>query len=137
MRATFFLSLLLVFSFISCGDNIQGPSDNPETPSGNMMRATFSSIQSELFNTTCAKSGCHADRQNPVLSEGNAYKNLVNVKSIANPSLLRVKPFDSANSYIIRKLRADGVPVMPPTGKLSNAIIDSVAAWIDRGALNN
>ena len=101
------------------------------------MRATFTSIQNELFTTTCAKSGCHAGRQSPELTEGNAYKNLVNVKSLANPSMLRVKPFDSANSYLMRKLRADGVPVMPPTGKLSESVIDSVAAWIDRGALNN
>jgi len=101
------------------------------------MRATFTSIQNELFTPTCAKSGCHAGWQSPDLSAGKAYGNLYNVTSSEDQSLLRVKPFDSNNSLLVRKLRGQGTSVMPPTGQLSAAVIDSVVAWIDRGALNN
>ena len=50
---------------------------------------------------------------------------------------MRVKPFESENSYLIRKLRGQGTSVMPPSGQLKAAVIDSVVAWIDKGALNN
>jgi len=133
-------SVLLLFAVCligSCEDNIQGPADNDGSPSANNMKAAFTSIQNELFSTTCAKSGCHAGAQSPELSAGNSYNNLVNVASIENPSLVRVKPYESKNSYLLKKLRGEGTTVMPPTGKLSNAVIDSIAVWIDKGALNN
>jgi hypothetical protein len=93
--------------------------------------------------------GCSSDApfepedQNPpatiklILTAGNAYANLVNVPSIQMQSILRVKPGDSNNSWLIKKLRAEGTTVMPPNGQLSVAIIDSIAKWIDKGAAND
>jgi hypothetical protein len=137
MKLLISAAIFVVFMILGCENNIQGPEDDANPPPAESMSATFTSIQNELFSTTCAKSGCHAGLQNPDLSVGKSYGNLVNVASLANPSLLRVKPFDSENSYLIRKLRGEGTTVMPPAGQLSAAVIDSVVAWIDRGALNN
>jgi hypothetical protein len=126
-------SLLLT----SCEDLIQGPEDEIENGGPSNMRATFSSIQVEVFSTSCALSGCHAGSQNPNLSAGQSYNNLVNVSSLENPSMLRVKPGESGNSLLIKKLTGDGTSIMPPAGQLSQAKIDSIASWINKGALNN
>jgi hypothetical protein len=129
-----FLSLLL---FVGCEDSIQGPEDEPVNGGPVNMPARFSSIQNEVFTKSCALSGCHSGEQSPNLSAGQAYGNLVNQASFQNPSMLRVKPGDSNNSYLMKKLKNDGTSVMPPSGQLSQAIIDSIAAWIDKGALDN
>ena len=45
-----------------------------------------------------------------------------------------VKAGDSANSNLIKRLRGQGGEVMPPTGKLDDAVINNIAKWIDEGA---
>jgi hypothetical protein len=119
--------------FFACEDSIQGPDDEKT----DNMKATFSSIQANVFSPTCALSGCHGGSQNPNLSAGNAYNNLVNKASALDPSMVLVKPGDSSNSFLMKLLRGDGTSVMPPSGKLSSAKIDSIALWINNGALNN
>lgn len=129
---------LLSFSFIlfSCSENVSsdcGCDDKPDTK----MKATFTDIQDKLFTTTCATSGCHADFQKPILSKGLAYANIVGVNNLAGTMQI-VKPGDSQNSFLIKKLLGEGTTRMPSGGdRLDQAIIDSVAAWIDNGALNN
>ncbi len=124
--------------FVACEDKIvTDPEPNP-TPSG--MSAKLSDIQVKVFNVSCAISGCHGGSvvaANLNLTSGNSYSQLVNVNSLENPSLKRVLPNSSAQSLLIRKLEGNGTSLMPPSGKLSKEIIDSVKAWIDRGALNN
>ncbi len=137
MRKLGSLLFLSLFLFVACEDSIQGPEDEPVNGGPENMPAKFSSIQDEVFSTSCALSGCHGGAQSPDLSAGQAYGNLVNQASLENPSMLRVKPGDSNNSLLMKKLKGDGTSVMPPSGKLSEAIIDSIAAWIDNGALNN
>lgn len=126
------------FLFVACEDKIvTDPEPNP-TPSG--MSAKLSDIQVKVFNVSCAISGCHGGSgvsANLNLTSGNSYSQLVNVNSLENPSLKRVLPNSSAQSLLIRKLEGNGTSLMPPSGKLSKEIIDSVKAWIDRGALNN
>jgi len=44
----------------------------------------------------------------------------------------------SANSILIKILKGEVSPQMPQNrAKLSDAIIDSIAKWIDNGAMNN
>ena len=131
------LSLLGILMFTGCEDLIQGPEDEINNGGSGEMRATFSSIQAEVFSPTCALSGCHGGSQDPNLSIGQAYSNLVNKTSAQNPPMLRVKPGESANSYLMKKLTADGTSRMPPSGQLSQSKIDSIALWINNGALNN
>jgi hypothetical protein len=87
---------------------------------------------------TCAQSGCHSG-SNPTggmnLAAGSAYANIVNVASMEIPALKRVKPGDSANSYLFRKVSSGLMPLAG--GPLSAADINKIKTWIDQGAMNN
>lgn len=128
--------LTFTIIFIACEDKIVTDPD----PKPSITLTTFSEIQTKVFNVSCASSGCHggANIQGGInLTSGVSYSQLVNVNSLENPSLKRVLPGSSAQSFLIRKLEGTGTSIMPPSGKLSQATIDSIKAWIDRGALNN
>ena len=137
MRKFYGAFLLGLMFVLACEDSIQGPEDEPVNGGPGNMRANFSSIQAEVFSKSCATPACHGGTQDPTLTSGQAYNNLVNVTSLQNPSLVRVKPGDSNNSYLMKKLTGDGTSIMPPSGQLSNAKIDSIALWINNGALND
>lgn len=135
------LSLLaLVLIIGGCESMIQGPQDEvtPDPPVNNS-QISFSQIQDELFTKSCALSGCHGGAIAPDLRAGNSYAQLVSVASSAQPSMFRIKPGDSDNSYLIKKLNGDGTSRMPPPPRpaIDPALIDSVRAWIDRGAKND
>ena len=137
-----YASLLVPFivagSFAGCENLIEGPEDEPQDD-GVTTQTTLSDIQENVFNTSCAFSGCHNGTNDPNLLPGESYGSLVDVPSLEQPALVRVKPGDSDNSLLIRKLNGSGTARMPPLPRpaLSQATIDSIAAWIDRGALNN
>lgn len=137
MKRLFCICLIGILILPSCEDLIQGPEDELENSGPNNMRATFSSIQADVFTPTCAVAGCHGGSQNPNLSAGQAYNSLVNKPSSQNPSMMRVMPGESANSYLMKKMTGDGTSIMPPSGQLSQAKIDSIALWINNGAVNN
>ena len=137
MKKIYSIWLLGILMLTSCEDSIQGPEDEPVNGGPNNMRATFSSIQADVFTPTCAVAGCHGGAQNPNLSAGQAYNNLVNKPSSGNPSMMRVKPGESVNSYLMKKLNGDGTSIMPPNGQLSQVKIDSISLWINNGAMNN
>lgn len=135
---TFLISIVIITTFISCEDKIVNEPEPSTTQSG--VTAKLSDIQIKVFNVSCATSGCHDGSNiaaNLNLTSGNSYNQLVNVNSNENPSLKRVVPGSSGQSLLIRKLEGNGTSLMPPSGKLKQEIIDSIKAWIDRGALNN
>ncbi len=138
IKLFFTVPAILFFVFVSgCKDNIVMENDL-QTPSG--MKATFSDIQKQLFNSSCALSGCHAGN-NPQagvnLSEGSAYNNLINIQSTLYPSFKRVTPGNKGTSLLYMVLSYNSETKMPPTGKMAQSVIDSVGAWIDKGAQNN
>jgi uncharacterized protein (TIGR03118 family) len=108
---------------------------------------TLTQIQAAVFTPLC--SGCHNGSQpangalpgSQNLTAGNSYASLVNVASHEQPSLLRVKPGDPANSYLIQKLQgAPGISGerMPLGGPyLDAATIAQIQSWIAAGAANN
>ncbi len=108
---------------------------------------TLSQIQAAVFTPVCT--GCHNGSQPPGgalpgsqnLTNGNSFANIVNVPSLEQPTLLRVKPGDPANSYLIRKLEGTaGITGqrMPLGGPfLDQASIDKIKSWIASGAPNN
>jgi hypothetical protein len=52
--------------------------------------------------------------------------------------MIRVIPDSSSKSLLIKILKGEVSPRMPLDGGfLSDAVIDSIAKWIDNGALNN
>lgn len=108
---------------------------------------TLTQLQQQVFSARCA--GCH-DGSQPAggalpgsqnLSAGNSHAALVNVASLQQPALMRVKPGDAANSYLIRKLEGSaGIngARMPLGGPyLDAATIEQLKAWIAAGAPNN
>jgi uncharacterized protein (TIGR03118 family) len=109
--------------------------------------ATLSLIQAQVFTPKCT--GCHDGSNAPGgalpgsmnLTAGNSFANLVNVASQEKLGLMRVKPGDSTNSYVIHKLEgAAGISGsrMPLGGPfLDQATIDSIKSWIASGAPNN
>jgi len=130
----FALSLLLLYTCERHGPVEQeGPAE-----------ATFSSIQTSIFDQSCALSGCHRGSDAPVgldLSEGKSYENLVNVPSREKPSVLRIEPNNADSSYLVLKL--EGAPVIKgeqmPFGRepLPDGQIDLIRQWIDDGAQKN
>jgi len=112
-------------------------------------QVTLTQLQTQIFTPIC--SGCHTGGGTSLpgvqnLTAGNTFANIVNVPSIEQPSLLRIKPNDAANSYLVQKiLGAPGITGsrMPfGCGSATNpcldqATIDLVKTWVSQGALNN
>ena len=102
------------------------------------LSADFDSIQANIFTPIC--SVCHAGASAPQglhLDAGNSYNMLVNVPSTEVPSLMRVKPGDPDNSYIIQKLEGHAAVggQMPLGGPyLSTSTIAFIRQWITNGA---
>jgi hypothetical protein len=124
------------------------------TPAG-VATPTFSSestlprIQATIFDTTCAKVGCHnaTDRAGgQSLAPGQAYAELVGVtpsnEAAVQDGFLRVDPGNPAESFLLTKLTLSAefdpryfsrMPLGKPS--LGAAQIERIRAWILRGAL--
>lgn len=105
------------------------------------LQPTLESIQTNIFATNCALSGCHAGpnpQQGLDLSAGQARANLVNVDSREVPSLKRVDPGNPDDSYLVMKIEdASGiVGAQMPLGRpaLSSEEISVIREWISQGA---
>ncbi len=131
-------AIISVFILYSCANQIVSECQDDTVPAG--LQSKLSSIQQYIFTPFCATVGCHSS-VNPQhelnLSSGNSYANLVDVTSHENDVMKRVVPGNSEQSWLMKKLNGDGTSVMPPTGQLSQAMIDTVAAWINAGATDN
>ncbi len=139
-RALIGAALLLI---AACAGNGEGLDANgqPLVPgSGTVpLSADFASIQANIFTPIC--SVCHIGGGAPEglrLDAANSYNLLVGVPSTEVPSLLRVKPGDPVNSYIIQKLQGHAaVGAQMPFGGpyLSADTIAFIQQWITNGAL--
>ncbi|HEX9367281.1 MAG TPA: hypothetical protein VF921_11665 [Vicinamibacterales bacterium] len=102
--------------------------------------ATLTRVQNEIFTPTCSQMACHdttGQQSSLVLVTGRAYDNIVNVKSVENPTLNRIIANDPANSYLYRKITGSGITGdRMPQGllPLSSAQISLIRDWIRRGA---
>jgi|GEM_PF-5007688 len=93
--------------------------------------STLSVIQTTLFTPRCT--GCHGGSSPTAgmnLSAGKSYSNLVNVSSAMSPSMVRVKPFDPTNSFLVIRLSGGHESV-------SAADQQAIRDWIASGAPNN
>ena len=130
-----FIILITVVLFASCSED---QSTSPST--NNTPLAKFSNIKTTVF-VNCVGAQCHSsagNQGNLVLESGVAFDNLVGVQSVLFPQYKRVEAGNSANSLIIKILKGEVSPQMPLNGTpLPAATIDSIAKWIDQGALNN
>jgi len=91
--------------------------------------ATFDSIQANVFTPKCA--GCHSEPSPPKglnLDATHSYGDLVNVPSTEQPTILRVKPGDSANSFLVQHIENEG-------DGASSTDLSFIEQWITEGAL--
>jgi hypothetical protein len=143
-RAGIALGLALLAACAGNGEGLDA-NGNPIGPGSSMsspLSADFESIQENIFTPIC--SVCHAGASAPEglrLDAANSFNLLVGVPSTEVPSLLRVKPGDPDNSYIIQKLQGhaavgaqmpDGCPTTQPC--LSATQIGFIQQWITNGA---
>lgn len=91
-----------------------------------------------IFDGHC---GCHLVSDAPfgqVLSENVSYQNIVNVFSGEEPTLKRIAPGDTTDSYLFRKIKGVNIQFdrMPADGPpyLSAAQVDVIRQWILDGA---
>jgi hypothetical protein len=123
----------------ACGTEKRLPTEMDDAPSPD---ATFTRVQAEVFTPQCAIAGCHGGpasvaQEGMPLGEGLSYEAIVGVRSTQMDSLLRVEPFDPANSYLVRKITPGsliaGSP-MPFGGFLTDDERRLVRDWVARGA---
>ncbi|KQY88507.1 hypothetical protein ASD35_13175 [Pelomonas sp. Root1444] len=111
-----------------------GEGDDPSGP----MTASFNSIQSHVFTPVCT--ACHSGSAAPRglrLDAANSFALLVNTPSGGVPSLMRVKPGDADNSYLVQKLEGHAAvgARMPLGGPYLDAnTMTLIRLWINNGA---
>jgi hypothetical protein len=91
--------------------------------------ASFDSIQTNIFTPKCA--GCHSGSSpaaNLNLDATHSYGDLVNVPSTEQPTILRVKPGDSADSFLVQHIESEG-------DGASSTDLSFIEQWIMEGAL--
>ena len=107
------------------------------------LQPTLDSIQANVFEPSCALSGCHdgggtgLPRGMDLSSADASFDALVGVDSVQVPGLPRVTPNDADSSYLVDKLEGNqAVGTRMPQGGpfLDQATIDVIRAWIDNGA---
>jgi hypothetical protein len=130
------------------GTALATPTLAPPTPTATgsvNLDPTLANIQATIFSTSCTDAACHTSVVQAgglVLEEGKAHDQLVGVPAVnvaaQQAGLLRVKPGDPSNSFLIIKLSgpvpAQGSPM--PLGKppLTAAQIQLIRDWITQGA---
>src|ERR1700733_1071260 len=127
----------------ACAGNGQGldangrplaPGDSSTLP----LSDDFDALQENIFTPIC--SVCHTGASAPQglrLDAADSYNLLVGVPSTEVPSILRVKPGDPDNSYIIQKLEGHAaVGAQMPLGGpfLTTDTIAFIREWITNGA---
>lgn len=114
-------------------------------PPASTASSEYDRIQQQIFNQHCLSAGCHnatAQAGSLNLTAGVSYGDLVGVTPdnavAAAQGLLRVEPFNPANSFILIKLTAPapGEGGRMPLGMqpLSPSDIDMIRTWIADGA---
>jgi parallel beta-helix repeat protein len=122
------------------------------TSTSTTLPASWAAIQAAVIGPTCG--GCHGGSGGlDDLADCNlGLADMVDVASSRLPSMDRIEPGDSANSWLVHKLEGTHTTFEPgctgPGGSCGNQmplggpffeqhIIDSLKAWIDAGAIND
>ena len=130
------LALALGVAAIGCTEKLVQPPPPP------VVLGVPDSIQ-QIFTAHCALPQCHTGptpQRNQDLSDAaTSYAHIVDVPSEEKPAIKRIAPGDSANSYMVMKLRgtqgAGGGQPMPLNAfPLDPALVIKIAAWAQQGA---
>jgi hypothetical protein len=105
---------------------------------------TLATLQTSIFTPIC--SGCHTGVGSALPGVQNfttaaaTYAATVTVASIEQSTVLRIKPGNPDDSYLVRKIEGDpsiSNARMPLGGQLTPTQIDQIRAWVAAGAHNN
>lgn len=143
---TTMLAVAVAVGALGCADF-----DTPVDPAGGapddlVATPSFSANVAPIFEKRCSLGGCHslATRQAALaLTPDAAYDALVGVPAALRPSVLRVRPSDPANSWLVAMISADGAARqgfsrMPlATQPLTTNQIATIVRWIEQGAQRN
>lgn len=120
----------------SCGD-VKTTCDPIATTGANVTKASLSSIQTTVFDKQCATSGCHVEGgDDPLLTADKSYAALVNADALGSP-LKYVTPGDPTNSFLMQKIYGANANMPKNASPLPKNVIDSISAWIAKGAPND
>jgi hypothetical protein len=144
-RYRFWAALWLVGCAAGCAGNGQGLDQNGQPISAGgangPITADFQSIQDNVFTPICSK--CHIGAGAPQglqLDAAHSYNLLVGVPSNEQPALLRVKPGDPNDSYMVHKIEGlagiDGGQMPLGETPLPQTTIDAIRQWVTNGAPN-
>ena len=138
--------LAMVGASLACSKHASNP---PVTPTPT---TSFGLIQTRVFNTTCATTGCHSTSTHAGsmdLSEGHAYASLVGITPLNDDAradhLLRVWPGIAESSLIVHKLHADqghhasrnyGARMPADRAAVPSGWLAYIEAWVNAGALD-
>jgi hypothetical protein len=124
---------------LDANGNPLGSAPGSSAPGSEPLTPDFQSIQDNVFTPICTR--CHSGAGAPEglqLDAAHSYALLVGVPSAEVPSVLRVKPGDPTDSYLIQKLQDSSGIVgaqMPFGGPyLPQSTIDVIQQWITEGA---
>ena len=141
-----FTSFMIFLFASSCEhEELMNSGIGPVQPGSVDSLAKFSWIQANIFDQKCAVPGCHVQGTAAfglVLSEGQAYGNLVNVPAQGPQSLaiMRVKPGMPDSSYLVWKIegRSGITGQRMPRGApaLAQKEIDAIKRWIQGATFN-
>jgi hypothetical protein len=114
----------------------------PPPPSPIVELEVPDSIQA-IFTANCFGSFCHNSAppagDQSLVDARTSWLNIVDVASTEKPEFKRIAPGDSANSYVVMKLRGDSrivggrMPLGRPGG-LDPVLILRIASWAQQGA---
>lgn len=145
-RRGYWVAVLAAACAVGCAGNGEGLDQNGQPisaggGSGGPITADFQSIQDNVFTPICSK--CHIGASAPEglqLDAAHSYNLLVDVPSVEEPSLLRVKPGDPDDSYMVHKIEGlagiEGGQMPLGETPLPQATIDAIRQWITNGAPN-
>lgn len=99
----------------------------------------LSELQSSIFNSSCAKSGCHNGVQSPLLTSGNSFNSLVGVSSAFSAGKKLVEPGEPDLSVLYLRVSGSSEGNQMPKGEtpLSSSQQTQIKDWIRAGAQNN
>lgn len=141
-----FCAVIVAAACAGCAGNGDGLDQNGQPigsdgSTGGAISADFESIQENVFTPICSK--CHIGASAPEglqLDAAHSYNLLVDVPSVEQPDLDRVKPGDPDDSYMVRKIEGlagiDGGQMPLGEAPLPQATIDAIRQWITNGAPN-
>jgi hypothetical protein len=116
---------------VACGGGSGSTASSMMPPAAGQsppLMATFDSIQSNIFTPLCAT--CHSGANPPVnlnLDATHSYSDLINVPSTEQSTIVRVKPGDPMNSFLVQHIQSDGDGASPTD-------LTFIEQWITDGA---